>query len=201
MTETELPVNPLTGDLIPVRVYGKNTWTDAEGKLVTPGLAITRTADSDGPARFNLTHLGTGRAATLRRCGKHILDAAQLATEIGIDWTITDMDEITAAVKATSFAEDVKQRIGWMCDTHCVGDGPKPLVWSVSCSTCHWYSGDDGEEPFTAAEAKEVADEHRCEPEMSIRHPVTGKWHDPWLVNKDGTVRDLSLTQPAAVTL
>lgn len=193
------PINPLAGDLEPIRVYStvSKSLVDTEGKVVTPGLAISSANDSV-PARFNLTHLGSGLAAVHRRCGQHILDAAQLAVESGIDWTIPDKNTITAAIKPTTFAVDLRERTGWMCDDHCVGDGPKPPAWSVSCSTCHWVSEDD-DSPLSVADAKRMADDHECEPEMSIRNPATGVWHATWLVNDDGTVRDVSPKRAVAV--
>jgi hypothetical protein len=190
-------VDPLTGELSPVRVHStKNGWTDTNGKIVVPGLAITRSADSS--VRYSITHLGSGLDAVSRRCGQHILDAAELAAESGIDWTVTGKEEIATAVTASTFVADLRGRIGWLCADHCAGDGPKPPQWEVSCSTCGWVSEDD-DGLFTAADAKRVADDHDCEPEMSIKDPATGRWHAVWLVNDDGTVRDASPRRPETV--
>jgi hypothetical protein len=187
------PVNPLVGELQTVQTYTtKDGLTDTQGKVVTRGLAITvwRACDDSKPLRYALTHLATGLAAITKRCGKHIEDAAAAAAAVDIDWTIPDKDDIAAAVKESGFIGSLNKEIGWLCDDHCVGDGPKPPLWEVSCSTCGWVSDvDDG--PYTAAEAKRMAADHECEPEMSIR-PPGGNWTDPWLVNDDGTVQDVS---------
>jgi hypothetical protein len=66
---------------------------------------------------------------------------------------------------------------------------PEP-TWSVRCNTCDWEWEDEyGEGPLGAKEAKRMADDHECDPEMEIQSP-DGGWHKPWSVNGDGSLKD-----------
>jgi hypothetical protein len=78
---------------------------------------------------------------------------------------------------------------------HCAGTAPAPdetPSWSVRCKTCDWeYEDEYDEGPLTAAEAKQMADDHECEPWVEIRPPgMKDGWMSPRLVNKDGSLVD-----------
>lgn len=196
-TATE-PVNPLTGDLTTIAVAKKaatGETTDVQGRLVAPGLAITPSLSTPAnkPSRFKLTHVPTGLMVGRPWCGTHVQEIAEVAVAADVDWT-AGQDQTVAAIKAV---DGLSKQFSYWCDDWCEGDGPLPPVWLVRCNTCDWEL-DDHEGALTAEEAKRAAADHQCEPEIEIRHPETGKWHDEWLVDRDGAVRDLtpSSTRP-----
>jgi len=62
--------------------------------------------------------------------------------------------------------------------------------WRVYCRTCHWEYDEDEDETLTPKEAKQVAYDHHCDPEVEIAPPAGDKWYDPFHVNDDGTLRE-----------
>ena len=191
------PVNPLVEPLTAIAVGKVGTQRTVQGRMVAPGLAITPDKPRErGGLRYALTHVPSGLAARLDLCGVHVQDMVKLAVDSGIDWTL-GLDEVTAAIKAVDLGTQLR-KAGYCRDDWCAGDGTPPPSWEVSCSTCYWSSADEPDTgPFDAKDAKYEAREHRCEPEVTIRDPATKKWHDPYFVNDDGTVRDMTVTSPS----
>lgn len=76
----------------------------------------------------------------------------------------------------------------------CAGTGPQPDAepsWRVRCNTCDWEWEDEWDEgPLSAEQAKRMADDHECEPSVEIGPPGNNDWYHPYLVNKDGSLRD-----------
>lgn len=188
------PVNPLTEPLTTIFVNRGKTQTEVQGRVVAPGLAIVpahQGAPTPGQLRYMLIHIPSGLAVQMDRCGTHVQDVAAAATASGIDWTL-GQDDVTAAIKASDLLEQFRG-VGYCSDRYCAGDGTPPPTWDVSCDTCYWmWEDEDGAGPLTAQEAKYEAREHRCDPQVTIKDPGTGLWHDPYMVKDDGTIRDLT---------
>lgn len=172
-----------------------------EGELVAPGLAITPAlrpnADTHQPEprpnRWTMTHTPTGRSFGLSRCRTHIEQAAQLAAEAPVDWTTPDMHAVADAVKATTLLLDIRAAMRNPCpDRKPDCSQPDPPTWRVRCKTCTWEWGEDDEEGvLDAKEAKQVAQDHDCEPWVQISPPDGDDWLSPMWVNDDGTRREL----------
>jgi hypothetical protein len=189
MTQTTATrIDPLADDTVPVTVMHGGETTEVPGRIVAPGLAITRSAEfKEHRPRYNLTHIPSGLTIGITRCGAHIEPTASLAAELGVDWT-ADKDVVIEALMAEGRIG--RLRTGAQCRRHCDGDGPEPKSWEVCCHTCHWEWEDD-EGPLDVKQAKEMARDHECQPEVQILPPDSSRWIDPFFVNDDGTVRDL----------
>lgn len=177
------PTDPLAGDLQTVHVVNPRTangFHQTRGRVVAPGLAITASADTDQPHpnRYRLTHLPTGLALGTPHCGVHIHAAVQVAVGSGIGWT-AGKDTVTAAAQQIGLAQQLRPLL---CRRWCDGDGPKPPSWGVSCTTCGWQSDEDRDGPLDADDARRLADDHMCEPDVHLEPPNTDKaaLAEPW---------------------
>jgi hypothetical protein len=191
MTQTTATrIDPLADGTVPVTVTHGGESTEVPGRIVAPGLAITRVAESkEHRPRYSLTHVPSGLTIGITRCGAHIEPVARLAAELGVDWA-ADKGVVIEALMAEGRIG--RLRTGAQCRGHCDGDGPEPKSWGACCHTCHWEWEDEHDEgPLDAKQAKEVARDHECRPEVQICAPDSTRWVDPFFVNDDGTVRDL----------
>ncbi len=157
-----------------------------EGELIAPGLAITPMPDRV-EERFSITHMPSGRSAIQDRCAKHIEDAAALLLLADVDWTVP-VAELVAQQAVKDLIASTSKALGH-CRRFC-GTGPS---WQVRCHTCDWeYEPELEDGPLDAKNAKWIADEHRCDPEVQIAAPDSTKWLATWQVNDDGTPRGAS---------
>lgn len=189
--------SPLTGDLTRITYRHRNATVEADGKLIAPGLILVPHADYTKRPRYVLLHAPSGKSLGAVCCAAHIGPVGEFAAGLPIDWT-ADSGTVSAGIKAgdmDAWAANVRCCPDW-CES---GDGPAPPSWGVSCDTCFWSWEDEYDEgPLDAKEAKQVAQDHKCEPRVTIKNPDTGEWHDPFWVNDDGTVRDPSARKVAA---
>jgi hypothetical protein len=190
-TDIKAPVNPLTGELTTVTVANRHFEGgkgDVQGRVVAPGLAITPLPklNPKHPDRYSVTHIPTGLAVIPEACGVHVQQAADVTVELGVDWSIPNKEEVTAAGKAAGFLEiliDARFSCsGRWCE---LGDGPEPPTWSARCTVCGWEWDEyddvgDTEWPLTADEAKQLADRHECDPYVEVQSPA-GEWMPPRL--------------------
>lgn len=69
-------------------------------------------------------------------------------------------------------------------------EAPKPS-WRVGCHTCDWVWEDEyNEGPLDPEQAKRMADDHECEPEVWVGPPTGDERYAPWQVNKDGSIKE-----------
>jgi hypothetical protein len=184
------PVNPLTGGLTTITVIRRISPLEREevhGRVVKPGLAITpaRSGKSlPGRPRFNLTHIPTGLSVEALMCGQHVKDAAELAAASTVDWTQAGRDAVIADINSTDLTEKLRT-IAPCKGGYCAGDDEAPPSYRVRCSTCAWeWEDEEDDGPLSLEDAIRKARGHECEPEVQVMSPVTGKWHEDWMVKK-----------------
>ena len=75
----------------------------------------------------------------------------------------------------------------------CAGNAEPPEkkpTWRVGCRTCDWEWEDEYDEgALTAKDAKHMANDHECEPDVWIAPPSGDAKYDPYKVNDDGSLR------------
>lgn len=156
-------------DTIPVTVENWRTGPqEVQGRLVVPGIAITPYSNTSD--RFVLTHIPSGKAFLHSRCAEHIEVAAQAVREAtDIDWTLP-ADQVTKVESVALLAQSIT-RDGTRDGCYPCRDEVDPAtVWSVRCRTCGWE--DDGMAgPTSAKAARDLADDHTCEPDVEIEAP------------------------------
>jgi hypothetical protein len=187
-TDTQAPINPLTGDLTTVTVSDTRTGTgkaQVQGRLVAPGLALTpeRKSNPKHPDRYAVTHIPTGLAVIPGACGVHALENGEAAAAVGIDWTITDQKAMVDAIRTAGVMQQLMAHWHTCNGRWCtVGDGPEPKSWSFRCLTCRseWDEYQDDDWPLSYEEARAEAEAHSCEPEMELQSAETGEWGHPW---------------------
>lgn len=110
----------------------------------------------------------------------------------------------------THSTEDVARHIGWriwrgttiggkdaedvVCPV-CAGNAEPPEKeapgWRVRCNTCDWEREDEYDEgPLTPKEAKYMARDHECEPQVEIAPPTGDTWYADWQVKDDGSLHE-----------
>jgi hypothetical protein len=68
-------------------------------------------------------------------------------------------------------------------------DKPASPSWRVRCNTCYWEWEDEFDEgPLSPKDAKSMAHDHECEPEVEIAPPSGEKWFHPYDVSDEGVV-------------
>lgn len=180
---TTVPVSPLTGDPITVRVrdqYTDGGFSETTGCLVTPGLAVTEVTKKDPkfPDRYAITHTISGVSVVPGLCGMHAIEAVRVVMLApSIDWTLPATGGVLVnAIKAVGSGYlETLTALRRSCDGRwCTGDGPEPKSAEVECFTCgwEWAEGDNGIEfPLTEAEAEDLRDNHECDPDVVITRP------------------------------
>jgi hypothetical protein len=185
------PVNPLTEDAVKLTIDRHGQQVECPARIVAPGLAIALDPESKTHRpRYLLVHTPSSLHLGFTRCGHHVQEVAQIAVEMGIDWT-ADKAAVIEGLKVDGRINLL--RTGTWCRSHCDGDGPEPKSWGMRCTTCDYQWEDEYDEgPLDAKQAKRTAGDHECEPEVQIFDPTTNKWLHPDRVDDDGTVRDLN---------
>lgn len=166
---------------VTVTSYSGVEGPEVEGLLITPGLAVTPSLDT--PNRFSLTHIPSGRYVIPSQCAEHVEEAAQMAKGAGIDWT-RDKEAIVADPTVRELVPTLVNR----CWGRCNPSTPQPPPWRVQCHTCGWVWEDEEDEGCDAKEAKQLALEHECEPEVTIAPSDGDTWYLPYEVKDDGTL-------------
>lgn len=198
-TATE-PINPLAGQLQIVAVHDSKSATGArevEGAPVAPGLAITPSqSERHRNGRYCVTHLPSGLIVGRPCCGQHVQDVAAIAVRSGIDWNL----EKNPLIEALRAVDGLMDQLAYRCSEWCVGDGPEPPSYGVHCHTCDWEWEDEYDEgPLTREQARQMAGNHECQPEVLIQSPVTGKWHPDWqLKSAEADAADVTAEQAGA---
>lgn len=156
------------------------------GRLVMPGLAVvpSRWRPED---RFTLVHTVSGSKFLGDRCLPHINQAADLAATLSdqnnIHWGVGKeelLGDTADRERLVQVLREIQNTIGLQCRERACGDPGAPS-WSVRCVTCNWEWEDDyNEGPLDEAEAKRLADDHECEPEVQVRAPGDNtRWVTP----------------------
>lgn len=106
-----------------------------------------------------------------------------------------DVARVTGWRMWSGTTEGGKQVDDVVCPT-CAGTTPAddaPKSFQVRCQTCDWdWIAEDGEEPLDARSAKDMADDHQCEPDVTIVAP-DGTEYRPRDLNRDGSLRQSAL--------
>jgi hypothetical protein len=178
---------------ITVRTSHRGAVMEVQGQPICDGLAITPHLDKDRDNRFAVTHTASGLALIQGQCRTHIDRAAEvIQAATGIDWTAEDRPALVEQIKATALMVDIRAVLGaqgcpkWKADC----SEPDQPGWDVRCHTCGWQWEDDNEEgPMDAKRARDLADDHECEPEVQVCPPGETRWMPPHYINRDGTWR------------
>jgi hypothetical protein len=178
---------------VTIQRYGKPV--EVEGRVIAPGLAITPSVQDN---RYALTHIPSGLAFLTDRCSAHIDRvaemAASLSAEHGIDWTQDDKSltgQPETRKKLFVVADAIQSEFGF-CRGRACGQEDAP-TWRVRCNTCDWEWDDEYDEgPLNAKEAKRMARDHECEPDIEIQAPDSDNvWVRPDRVSDDGTLHEV----------
>lgn len=170
-------------DTITLVFRNRDKIREVEAHTVAPGLAAHPASESGDYQRFTLTHIGSKKSLISTRCAAHIAQAAQIARESGIDWTLTDDQFDVDRIRAV--AEAVKEKTGWFCSRRCDNIGPS---WKVMCRTCGWDAADDNDDPMDFRDAQDEAREHTCDPQVLMCAPDSRTWAEDWRYSADGSL-------------
>lgn len=170
--------------------------------VLPPGLAWRDSTLIGG--RYAIVHVNSGLSlpGLDDRCRIHIDQAsaliATLSAEHDVDWTFNSADlrgQDGAALRAKviDIGHAVTAEIDYSCRLRACGQPDAP-AWGVRCTTCNWAWSDENDEgPLDGKTAKDIADEHECDPNVQIMVPASGgepeRWVTPSDVSMDGELR------------
>jgi hypothetical protein len=71
-----------------------------------------------------------------------------------------------------------------------------PQGWRVRCNTCDWEYEDDDDGPLSPAEARQMAYDHECEPEVRLAPPSGDRWYLTYELDRAGNIIDRQPARP-----